>query len=898
MVISTKTWLPSAKFEGRIVPVSQSFLIFLSLLLAGCAHAQILSNGGFESGLTGWSTQLSSGGTATFASTKSDIHTGTNALLITVTATGSATNSVQLESSSFAAGSSDTYVLRFWASTSVLRSALSVNLLGATPAFPQIPFQISTNDNSYQEYLYAFRASGKVSIAFNFQTVGQYWLDDVEVLDLTNHDGWDIPLTYLWQWGQLNFSRTNSLGWGGGDNDKSALLPDGSVAWIFNDTLTMSLNGTFYTNVRGPASLPRNSVVHQVGTNLYCLNNGNSTFFVPTNSNNLYWIGGCLVESNNLLVLLNEINATAITNVGISIASLSLPNLTLNSITPVASPGTDNYGTFINGGDGYYYIYNGPNVARAPVGSLAVSTAWNYWNGIAWVTDHTQAAGLPNLADPWSVAQLGPGNFVSVYMPELSLDIMAQFAPSPMGPWSDPVFLYATAAQWDELNYAPNICAGTGSNGLYTIGYSDDGSPEGLAKWGSDKSFYNPHFVTADLYNLSPYSISPPTAAPGARLSVKFAADKDYGYDAIGGTAGTGPLNTSNWFNVYGPDGASNGVAAVPFYTLNGLPKFTSGTKLAYNYAGEINSINTDTELPGNYALVDSFVRVNNNGWYLSVTNLDPVFTNGYSLYFYYNGGATGRGGQNYVRYYSGQTTNSAILGLKQWNLYTTANNSGLFVQDLTPANTSTSGETAGANYIVFSNLSGGAFDLLITNGNFGGLSALEIVANPWATECRLAASTNRAPFATTVTLTNVVTPSPLNGEPVTFLDGTTVLGTGSLSGGVASFSSSTFRPGTHSLTAVYGGDTDYLASTSSSVTLVVSNPPAAVIHYTQIGDFAFQLSWGSLPQQVYQVECCTNLATGVWQTNTTVQASGTTTSVTVFRTSASQEFFRVLDSF
>lgn len=894
MEISAKIRLPPVKFAGQIAAAPPFFRLLLFLFLAHSAHAQILTNGGFESGLTGWSTNLLGGGAATFADTTTDIHSGTNALLVTVTSAGSATNSIRLVSSSFAASSADTYVLRFWASTSVLRSALGINLLGATPALPQIPFQISTNDDNYQEYLYAFRTSGNVSIAFNFQTVGQYWLDDVEVLDLTNNDGWDIPMTYLWQWGQLNYSKTNSLGWGGGDNDKSALLPDGSVAWIFNDTLTMSLNGTFYTNIRGAASLPRNSVVHQVGTNLYWLNNGNNTFFVPTNTSNLYWIGGCLVESNNLLVLLNEINATVITNVGISVASLSLPGLTLNGITQVASPGTDNYGTFINGGDGYYYIYNGPQVARAPVGSLAVSAAWTYWNGAAWVTNHTQAADVPNLADPWSVAQLGPGNFVSVYMPELSLDIMAQFAPSPMGPWSDPVFLYATAGQWDELNYAPNICAGTGGNGTFTIGYSDDGSPEGLAKWASDKSFYNPHFVTANLYNLSPYSLSPAAAVPGARLSLKFAADKDYGYDAIGGTTGSGPLNTSNWFNVYGPDGASNGVTAVPFYTMDGLPKFTSGTKLVYKYSAENNSINTDTELAGNYSLLDSFINVNNNSWYLSVTNLDAVFTNGYSLYFYYNGGAVGRGGQNYVRYYRGQTTNTAVLGLQQWNLYTTTNNNGQFVQDLTPGNTGASDETPGANYIVFTNLSGGAFDLLITNGNYGGLNALEIVANPWGTSSLLGISTNHAPFATTVTLTNVVTPAPPNGEPVTFMDGATVLGTANLNGGMATFSSSAFGAGAHSLTAVYAGDADYLASTSSVLTLMVDNPPPVVINYTQIGNFAFQLSWNSLARQIYQVEYCTNLTGGVWLTNITVQAPGTNTSVTVLKTGASQEFFRV----
>jgi len=204
----------------------------LLVLMNEAARAQILTNGGFELGLAGWSTSLSAGGVASFTNATANIHTGTNALLVSVTSAGTASNSVRLVANSFATSHSDTYVLRFWASSSVLRANLGVSLNGALPAFPEIPFEISTNDHGYQEYLYSFQAIGKVSIAFDFQSVGAYWLDDVEVLDLNNNDGWDIPMTYLWQWGQLNASKTNSVGWSGGDNGKSALLPDGSVAWI------------------------------------------------------------------------------------------------------------------------------------------------------------------------------------------------------------------------------------------------------------------------------------------------------------------------------------------------------------------------------------------------------------------------------------------------------------------------------------------------------------------------------------------------------------------------------------------------------------------------------------------------------------------------------------------
>ena len=455
----------------------------LALLLPGVAAGQILTNGGFEAGLSQWNTNLSSNGLATFANSATTVHGGTNALLVSVSNAGSASNSVRLVSNIFPASSADTYVLRFWASASVNLAKMGIEFPGSTPAFPQIPFQISTNANSYQEYLYAFKASGNVAVAFNFQTVANYWLDDVEVLDLTNNDGWDIPMTWLWQWGQWNYSRTNSVGWGGADNDKSALLPDGSVAWVFNDTWTATLN--FYSNVRGGGSLPRNSVVHQVGTNLYMLKT--STFFVPTNTSNLYWIGDTFVESNKLLVLLSEINASSLARVGTALGQMSLPGLTLDSITTVPSPGGDDYNQVVNGNDGYYYIYwttnissnplaptNQVRVARTPVGSVADSSAWNYWNGAGWVPDHLAAVPLAGLVALWSFTQLGPSNYVAVYMPSLSTTIMAQFAPSSMGPWSTPLAVYHTAAQWGELNYMPNICAGTGSNGIYTIGYSDN----------------------------------------------------------------------------------------------------------------------------------------------------------------------------------------------------------------------------------------------------------------------------------------------------------------------------------------------------------------------------------------------------------------------------------------
>src|SRR5205085_1385158 len=55
------------------------------------------------------------------------------------------------------------------------------------------------------------------------------------------------------------------------------------------------------------------------------------------------------------------------------------------------------------------------------------------------------------------------------------------------------------------------------------------------------------------------------------------------------------------------------------------------------------------------------------------------------------------------------------------------------------------------------------------------------------------------------------------------FLDGTTTLGSGTLSGGVATFSTAALSAGTHSITAVYGADANDNGSTSSALSQVVN---------------------------------------------------------------------------
>jgi Bacterial Ig-like domain (group 3) len=60
----------------------------------------------------------------------------------------------------------------------------------------------------------------------------------------------------------------------------------------------------------------------------------------------------------------------------------------------------------------------------------------------------------------------------------------------------------------------------------------------------------------------------------------------------------------------------------------------------------------------------------------------------------------------------------------------------------------------------------------------------------------------------------------------VTFYDGATSIGTGSLNGsGVAIFSTTTLAAGSHSITAQYGGSAAFTASTSAAVTVTITVP-------------------------------------------------------------------------
>lgn len=114
-----------------------------------------------------------------------------------------------------------------------------------------------------------------------------------------------------------------------------------------------------------------------------------------------------------------------------------------------------------------------------------------------------------------------------------------------------------------------------------------------------------------------------------------------------------------------------------------------------------------------------------------------------------------------------------------------------------------------------------------------GSLSNIvQLTAAPVNTTLTLSASPNSAILTgDPVTLTAVLSPytvgpptTTTNGESVNFYSGTTLLGSGTLSGGVATLITTALQTGSDSLSAVFPGDSNYNPSTSSTVTATVSN--------------------------------------------------------------------------
>lgn len=102
----------------------------------------------------------------------------------------------------------------------------------------------------------------------------------------------------------------------------------------------------------------------------------------------------------------------------------------------------------------------------------------------------------------------------------------------------------------------------------------------------------------------------------------------------------------------------------------------------------------------------------------------------------------------------------------------------------------------------------------------------MEYQADTEATTISMTASSQSFVVGGSVTFTATLLDNELSGVSgvtITFKDGTTTLGTGTTnSSGVATYTTSSLASGSHSITAVFAGNSSYTASTSSAVSVTV----------------------------------------------------------------------------
>ena len=121
-------------------------------------------------------------------------------------------------------------------------------------------------------------------------------------------------------------------------------------------------------------------------------------------------------------------------------------------------------------------------------------------------------------------------------------------------------------------------------------------------------------------------------------------------------------------------------------------------------------------------------------------------------------------------------------------------------------------------------------------NGNYAGSTSgvfTEMVSKG-DTTAAVGAVPNPAITGQSVVITaTLAVVSPAMGTPtgsVTFRDGTATIGTGALSGLSASLATSSLGVGSHSITAVYGGDGNFNGATSSAVTVTINNQTTTTV--------------------------------------------------------------------
>jgi hypothetical protein len=308
------------------------------------------------------------------------------------------------------------------------------------------------------------------------------------------------------------FAAMTGTGWTGGDAAWSAKLPDGRVVWLFGDTFIGGVDAVGRRDLSAP--LVRNSMVAQErdGTMRTLVTREPQGFgaTVPGGgADDWYWPGPPVVSDRVLEVPMAHIVRTGpgewdFKAQGTSLAVFRLPDLRLQSVTPLITPPAVNMASAAATSARFTYIYGTRDsgigakdafVARAPAGELRAP--WKYWNGRRWSRDATSARPVAHgVADQFSVLRTDRGWTLVSQVP-MARDIVAFRAGRPQGVWAAAAHVARTPAIPHALTYNATVHPEFSKGGRLTLGFCVNADT--WSRVYTDAALYRPRFMTVRL---------------------------------------------------------------------------------------------------------------------------------------------------------------------------------------------------------------------------------------------------------------------------------------------------------------------------------------------------------------------------------------------------------------
>lgn len=306
-------------------------------------------------------------------------------------------------------------------------------------------------------------------------------------------------------------------GWTGADSTYSVPLPDGRTVWLFSDTFLGVVDDRGGRDRFSP--LVNNTLVVQDGESLTTLHSGDPTlpqsfFPSPTGGrDDWYWVYDGTVEETaegaRLRVFLLHFRRAGAGQFGFewrgnALATLSLPDLSLESIDPLTDAGGVSWGAALMETATHTYVYGTEDLGNDKYMHLAratkngVTDPWEFWDGTGWVTDPaTSARVLHGVANEYSVTPHASG-YVLVTMDTRSTfspDIVAYTACDPHGPWENRTLLYRTpeSGQGDQITYNAHAHPQLNDERGWIVSYNVNSRTFGDLFL--DASIYRPRFI-------------------------------------------------------------------------------------------------------------------------------------------------------------------------------------------------------------------------------------------------------------------------------------------------------------------------------------------------------------------------------------------------------------------